>query len=70
MALDSIANLIKEQHSELLISKQKLERAKGLELVRIKREQRTQDLCFRSRRVVLCGLPGRRLATFHRKMDR
>ena len=60
-ALDSVANCIKEQHSDLLISKQKLERAKGIELVRIKREQRTQDLCFSSRPFVLCGLPVRRL---------
>ena len=60
-ALDSVGNLIKEQHSDLLISKQKLERAKGIELVRIKREQRTQDLCFSSRPFVLCGLPVRRL---------
>ena len=60
-ALDSVANLIKEQHSDLLISKQKLERVKGIELVRIKREQRTQDLCFSSRPFVLCGLPVRRL---------
>jgi hypothetical protein len=55
-ALDSVANPIKEHHSDLLISKQKLERAKGIELVRIKREQRTQDLCFSSRPFVLCGL--------------
>jgi hypothetical protein len=60
-ALDSVGNLIKEQHSDLLISKQKLERAKGIELVRIKREQRIQDLCFSSRPFVLCGLPVRRL---------
>jgi hypothetical protein len=33
----------------------------GMELVRIKREQRTQDLCFSSRPFVLCGLPVRRL---------
>ena len=38
-----------------------MERAKGIELVRIKREQRTQDLCFSSRPFVLCGLPVRRL---------
>src|SRR6476469_10207892 len=30
-------------------------------LVRMKREQRTQDLCFSSRPFVLCGLPVRRL---------
>lgn len=60
-ALEPVANLIKEQHSDLLISQQKLDRARGIELVRIKREQRTQDLCFSSRPFVLCGLPVRRL---------
>ena len=46
---------------ELLISKQKLERAKGCELVRIKREQANQTLCFNSRPFVMCGLPVRQL---------
>ena len=34
----------------------------GIELVRTKREQRAQDLCFASRPFVLCGLPVRRLS--------
>lgn len=43
------------------ISKRTLEKARGLELVRIKREQANQALCFSSRPFVLCGLPVRRL---------
>jgi hypothetical protein len=59
--LQAAGQILKELHGDLIISKQKLERAKGIELVRIKREQRTQDLCFSSRPFVLCGLPVRRL---------
>jgi len=45
----------------LVVSKHKLRPMQGIELVRIKREQRTQDLCYNSRPFVLCGLPFRRL---------
>ena len=47
--------------SELIVSKRTIEKAKGIELVRIKREQADQALCFCSRPFVLCGLPVRRL---------
>ncbi len=57
----SAAEILQFEHADLLISKQKLERACGIEVVRIKREQRAQDLCFSSRPFVLCGLPVRRL---------
>jgi hypothetical protein len=57
----SAAQILQFEHADLLVSKQKLERARGIEVVRIKREQRTQDLCFSSRPFVLCGLPVRRL---------
>jgi hypothetical protein len=57
----SAAEILQFEHADLLISKQKLERARGIEVVRIKREQRNQDLCFSSRPFVLCGLPVRRL---------
>jgi hypothetical protein len=43
------------------ISKQTLRRLDGIELVRLKREQGDQNLCFSSRPFVLCGLPIRRL---------
>ena len=39
----SAADLIQFEHADLIISKQKLERARGIEVVRIKREQRTQE---------------------------
>ncbi|MGH9633018.1 MAG: replication protein RepA [Bryobacteraceae bacterium] len=60
-ALQPAGQIFKELHSDLLVSKQKLERVRGIELVRIKRDQRMQDLCFSSRPFVLCGLPVRRL---------
>jgi hypothetical protein len=43
------------------ISKQLHRKVEGIELVRLKREQRNQNLCFSSRPFVLCGLPVRRL---------
>ena len=50
------------EHSLFLVSKQELARARGIDVVRIKREQHNQDLCFSSRPFVLCGLPVRRLS--------
>lgn len=47
--------------SELIVSKRTIEKAKGVELVRIKREQANQALCYCSRPFMLCGLPVRRL---------
>ena len=38
----SAAEILQFEHADLLISKQKLERARGIEVVRIKREQRKQ----------------------------
>jgi hypothetical protein len=45
----------------LIVSKQRVRQVEGIELVRIKREQRNQTLCFSSRPFVLCGLPVRKL---------
>ena len=61
LPLRRAGDLLQEQHPELLISRQKLEQVRGIELVRIRREQQNQELCFSSRPFVLCGLPVRRL---------
>jgi hypothetical protein len=50
-----------EVHRSVRISKQLHRNVDGIELVRLKREQRNQNLCFSSRRFVLCGLTVRRL---------
>ena len=55
--LTPVGELLHDQEPELIISRQKLEQARGIELVRIRREQQNQDLCFSSRPFVLCGLP-------------
>ena len=60
-ALTPVGELLREQQPEFIISRQKLEQARGIELVRIRRDQQNQDLCFSSRPFVLCGLPVRRL---------
>jgi hypothetical protein len=48
-------------HRSVRISKQLHRKVEGIELIRLKREQRNQNLCFSSRPFVLCGLPVRRL---------
>jgi hypothetical protein len=40
----SSTQIFQFEHAEFLVSQQKLERAKGIEVVRIKREQRAQEL--------------------------
>jgi hypothetical protein len=60
-SLQPISSILRSLTGEVLISKQKLEQVRGSELVRIRREQGNQSLCFSSRPFVLCGLPIRRL---------
>jgi hypothetical protein len=45
----------------LLVSKQRIRQMEGIELVRARRDQGNQNLCFSSRPFVLCGLPVRKL---------
>jgi hypothetical protein len=52
---------VRVRQSEHRISKQTLHRLDGIQLVRFKREQGEQNLCFSSRPFVLCGLPIRPL---------
>jgi hypothetical protein len=54
-------SVIRRIYPDLIISKQQLEKANGIELVRLKRDRSNQSLCFSSRPFVLCGLPVRRL---------
>ena len=60
-SIEVAGSILRRTHSEFVVSKRTIEKAKGLELVRIKREQANQALCFCSRPFVLCGLPVRRL---------
>jgi Plasmid encoded RepA protein len=53
-------SLIENLYPDLLISKQKLRKIEGIELVRLSRDQGRQNLGFTSRPFVLCGLPLRR----------
>src|SRR5262249_34745646 len=52
---------LEDLHRSVRISRQLHRKVEGIELVRLKREQRNQNLCFSSRPFVLCGLPVRRL---------
>jgi hypothetical protein len=52
---------LEDRHRSVRISKQLHRKVEGIELIRLKREQRNQSLCFSSRPFVLCGLPVRRL---------
>ncbi len=60
--LQSVKNIARALPGELLISKQKLRRAEAIQLVRVSRENRAQNLGFASRPFVLCGLPIKRPA--------
>jgi hypothetical protein len=59
--MERAGSVLRRLHPELIISKQQIGKGDGIELVRIKREQANQTLCFSSRPFVLCGLPVRRL---------
>src|SRR5215471_12805005 len=53
-------DILKQQHGDLLVSRQKLRQAERVTLVREKRESGNQILGFATRPFVLCGLPVRR----------
>src|SRR6185436_18868838 len=54
-------HVVDEIRRSTRISKQKLRKIEGVELIPFKRDQCDQTLCFTSRPFVLCGLPVRRL---------
>ena len=58
---ESSGAVLKRSVPDLVISKQRFRQVHGIEMVRTKREQRNQTLCFSSRPFVLCGLPVRKL---------
>ena len=58
---ESAGSILRRSSPEFLISKQRIHQIEGIELVRTKREQGNQSLCFSSRPFVLCGLPVRKL---------
>ena len=55
--LRSAGSILREVHSELVVSKQRLRRAEAIACVRLKRQEANQNLGFASRPFVLCGLP-------------
>jgi hypothetical protein len=59
--MEDAGSVLRRTHGDLIVSKQKLEKIRGIEVVRMNREQGSQTLCFSSRPFVLCGLPVRRL---------
>jgi Plasmid encoded RepA protein len=58
--MQSAGSVLKRMVPKLVVSKQKLLRAEGSSIVRLKREEGKQNLGFSSRPFVLCGLPVRR----------
>jgi hypothetical protein len=62
-SFQSAGQILRASHGELIVSKQKIGQAKRIEVIRLKREQGVQDLCYSARPFVLCGLPVRRLPT-------
>lgn len=59
-SLEPVRSIARSLPNELLISKQKLRQAEAIQLVRVNRENRNQNLGFASRPFVLCGLPIKR----------
>ncbi len=58
--LASAGEVLRETHSEFVVSRYRLKQAEGIALVRSNREDRRQSLAFTSRPFILCGLPVRR----------
>jgi hypothetical protein len=58
--MESAAAILQRNRPDLVVSKQKLRRAEGIHLVRLRRAEGSQNLGFSSRPFVLCGLPVRR----------
>jgi Plasmid encoded RepA protein len=59
--MEDAGSVLRRVHADLIVSKQTIEKARGIEVVRMNRDQKNQTLCFSSRPFVLCGLPVRRL---------
>lgn len=57
--MESAAAILRRTRPDLVVSKQKLRRAEGIHLVRLRRAEGSQNLAFSSRPFVLCGLPVR-----------
>ena len=60
VGFETVGDIFKRIHPELLVSKQKLRQAEVVEMVRLKREAVTPNIGFASRPFVLCGLPIKR----------
>lgn len=54
------SDLLRETHSEFIVSRYRLKQAEGISLVRANRQSGNQSLAFSSRPFILCGLPIRR----------
>ncbi|MDQ2774652.1 MAG: replication protein RepA [Acidobacteriota bacterium] len=61
-SLEAVGLIAQRLPTELVISKRKLRQAEAVRLVRVNREESTQNLGFASRPFVLCGLPIKRPA--------
>jgi len=61
-SLEAVESIARRLPGELVISKRKLRQAEAVQLVRVNRDESTQNLGFASRPFVLCGLPIKRPA--------
>lgn len=57
MGFESAGTVLQRTHGDLIISRQKLRKMEGIELIRRREEHYRQILGFASRPFVLCGLP-------------
>ena len=60
-SLELAGDILHRTQPDLVVSRNEFRQAESITLIREKRDNRNQSICFASRPFVLCGLPVRRL---------
>jgi len=59
--MELAGDILRRSQPDLVVSRKEFRQAESITLIREKRDNRNQSICFASRPFVLCGLPVRRL---------
>ena len=59
--MEMAGDILRRSQPDLVVSRKEFQKAESITLIREKRDNRNQSICFASRPFVLCGLPVRRL---------
>jgi Replication initiator protein A len=60
-SFEACGDILRRTQPDLVVTRREFRQAESITLIREKRENRKQSICFASRPFVLCGLPVRRL---------